>query len=316
MSSIRFIQIVLLLVVLGGCGKKETEDQTTQESEPEAEAQIPDTDIYLATVGIDDGQVTFGSILNLTDRPGYDNQPHFLPDGSGLLFTSIRDGKQADIYRLEYRGMKAVQVTDTPESEYSPTYLSGGGFSTVRVEEDGTQRLWRIGDGGDGAEVILSDVKGVGYHSWLDDTKLALFIVGDDEKDVPHSLHIADTMTGKSQKVLDNPGRALHPIPNDGGLSFIDKSDPKNWWIKRLDLNTLESTNLVKTLDGSEDFTWTPDGGIIMAEKQDLYYWPGSGPWKKVISLKGQVAGPITRVHINADGSRLALVAQTEQDGP
>ena len=44
----------------------------------------------------------------------------FLPDGSGLLFTSNRDGKQTDIYRYDIASARCHQVTRTPESEYSP----------------------------------------------------------------------------------------------------------------------------------------------------------------------------------------------------
>ena len=102
----------------------------------------PATDIYLMGVRMDGPSWQLGASLNITDRDGYDNQPHFLPDGSGLLYTSIRDG-QADVYRYEIGIGRSTRLTATTESEYSPTPLpSGDGFSTVRVEEDGTQRLW------------------------------------------------------------------------------------------------------------------------------------------------------------------------------
>ena len=306
----RAFTLLTACLVLTACGNKD-ESQTEAKEQASAAPPPPDTEIYLATIGFDGDQVTFGSILNLTKRPGYDNQPAFLPDGSGLLFTSMRDGKQTDIYRLEYRGMQAVQVTDTPESEYSPTPLPEGGFSTVRVEEDQTQRLWRMGDGGEGAEPILPEVTGVGYHGWLSGDRVALFVVGDEEKKVPHSLHLANVATGESNKLLDNPGRSLHAIPGDAnGLSFVDKSDPESWFIKRLDLNSMESSELVKTLDQSEDFVWTPSGGILMAKQAKIYHWPGTGDWREVIDLKGQVIGDITRVQLNQDASRLALVAQ------
>ncbi len=305
-------RVILPLVVclfLSACGGK---DKSQPESEEATTAPpLPDTEIYLATVGFDGNDVTFGSILNVTKRPGYDNQPAFLPDGSGLLFSSVQDGEQSDIYRLEYRGMQVVQVTDTPESEYSPTPLPGGGFSTVRVEEDGAQRLWRMGDGGEGGQPILPRTQSVGYHGWLGDDQVALFIVGDDERNIPHSLHLANVTTGESQHVLDNPGRALRAIPDDPkGLSYVDKSEATAWSIKRLDLNSLDSTELVKTLEGSEDFVWTPSGGILMAQKEKLYHWPGSGEWGEIIDLKGQVIGPITRIEINQEGSRLAIVAE------
>src|SRR5215813_5792800 len=74
----------------------------------------PATEIYLApftegeakttTVAIVSIQrlgVSVGKAVNITNNPGYDNQPFFLPDSSGLLFSSNRDGKQNDIYRYD-----------------------------------------------------------------------------------------------------------------------------------------------------------------------------------------------------------------------
>jgi Tol biopolymer transport system component len=62
----------------------------------------PGTDIFLAGIRIDRGRIGRISLetpVNFTNRPGYDNQPSFTPDGRAILFTSIRDGKQADTYR-------------------------------------------------------------------------------------------------------------------------------------------------------------------------------------------------------------------------
>ena len=50
----------------------------------------PGTDIWLATMTINpDGMPTLGELANITGRPGYDNQPHFWPDGSGFWFTVV-----------------------------------------------------------------------------------------------------------------------------------------------------------------------------------------------------------------------------------
>ena len=41
-----------------------------------------------------------GAAVNVTNRPGYDYQPSFSPDGGTMYFTSQRDG-QTDIYRYD-----------------------------------------------------------------------------------------------------------------------------------------------------------------------------------------------------------------------
>ncbi len=53
----------------------------------------PATDIFLAPLSISstDGRPTIGKPVNITSRPGYDNQPAFTPDSRSILFTSIHE---------------------------------------------------------------------------------------------------------------------------------------------------------------------------------------------------------------------------------
>jgi dipeptidyl aminopeptidase/acylaminoacyl peptidase len=121
---------------------------------PPAAQTPPATEIYLAPFSdakgktiqiaifvIDKEGVSVGKPINITNNPGYDNQPFFLPDSSGVLFSSRRDGQQNDIYRYDIGKKTVTQLTHTPENEYSPTVTPDGKtFSTVRGDE---QRLWR-----------------------------------------------------------------------------------------------------------------------------------------------------------------------------
>src|SRR6476660_844793 len=115
----------------------------------------PATEIYLAPfvegekkvtqigiITIERSGMSVGTAVNITNNPGYDNQPCFLPDSSGVLFSSNRDGKQNDIYRYDIATKAVTQLTHTPENEYSPTIMPDGKtFSTVRGDE---QRLWKF----------------------------------------------------------------------------------------------------------------------------------------------------------------------------
>src|ERR671914_787333 len=137
----------------------------------------PGTDIWLARL---DASGAISQPVNITNRPGYDNQPAFTPDGKVLLFTR-RDGEQTDIwaYDLTTRSSELSRITNTPESEYSPTVTPDGtGISVIRVEADGAQRLWRFTRDGQSPTLVLTNVKPVGYHAWGPDGQLALFILG------------------------------------------------------------------------------------------------------------------------------------------
>src|SRR5262249_19832508 len=143
------------------------------------------------------GQPAVARAVNITHTPGYDNQPSFTPDGAGLLFTSNRGGTQTDIYRYDIAAATTARLTDTPESEYSPTVTPDGKhLSVIRVEGDGTQRLWRFTLEGTEPELVLERVKPVGYHAWADDHTVALFVLGQ-----PTTLQLADTRSGNAVEV-------------------------------------------------------------------------------------------------------------------
>ncbi len=75
-------------------------------------APPPDTEIFLAPFSA--GADPVGRPVNISNSPGYDNQPSFTPDGGGILFTSIRGGgTQTDIYRYDVTSGATAQVTRT-----------------------------------------------------------------------------------------------------------------------------------------------------------------------------------------------------------
>ncbi len=272
---------------------------------------LPDVDIFLASLAQENGPVVLGGFTNVTARPGYDNQPSFSPDGSYFLYTSIDSTDQSDVFRYDIAARVIVRITDTPQSEYSPTVVPGGdGFSSVRVEMDETQRLWRFDLDGSNARVVLADVDSVGYHVWINEHELALFIVGE-----PHSLRIVDTRDGVEHVVALDIGRALHLIPGTGEVSFSRRVADENLMFFGLDPATGETRALGRAIEGSADCAWTPGGTQLMATGRTLYgrplRLPGSdaGTWRVVEKLIGADLAVITRIAVSPAGDYIALVA-------
>lgn len=265
----------------------------------------PGTDIYLAPLSIDDGAVTVGRPVNITSRPGYDNQPFFGPDGSFILFTSADTSGATDIYRYDIVAATVTRVTNTPESEYSPTVIEGGrSFSTVRVEADGAQRLWQFDIDGTLPRLVLTDVDSVGYHTWIDDRTLGLFVLGE-----PHTLRIADTRKDTDRIVAFDIGRCIHAVPGTSELSFVQITGDDESWITCFDTDSGEFVRLVTTLPGSQDYVWLPNGGMLMADDSVLFVWAGDDEWTEVDALGAYGITGITRLSVDASGEWLTLVA-------
>lgn len=269
--------------------------------------QPPGTDIYLVDLAVRDGRLQVGTPLNITDREGYDNQPAFTADGRSVLYTSIREDGQADIYRYEIARRAAVRVTRTVESEYSPTTMPDRrGISVVRVEPDSTQRLWRFGVGGEAPELLLTEIRPVGYHAWVDDNTVALFVLGS-----PATLQLADLRTGQAEVVAENIGRSLHRVPGRAAISFLRRTPAGERWIEEIDVVSRAVRSLVRPLERGEDFAWMPDGKLLMGQDSKLFLWDPAvgGDWREIADLGDAGIGEITRLAVSPLGDRLALVS-------
>jgi hypothetical protein len=304
-----FSRVALLFLLLILASHSAVMAQTRPTPTPVAATE----DIFVVDVTGNKGKLEFGQPANITDRAGYDNQPSFLPDGHSLLYTSLREGEQTDIYRYDFKTRRTTRLTSTPEGEYSPTLMPGGKFfSVIRVERDKTQRLWKFPLAGGEPSLVLPNIKPVGYHLWLDARTLALFILGADGK--PNTLQLAPTDNSFLDTIHVNIGRALHIIPGRAAFSFVHKISPDEWLIKAFDLKTKRSTILVKTLPGSEDLAWTPDGTILMAQDSKLFQYNPAAPaaeWQQIADFSSAGLKKITRLALSPKGNRLALVAQT-----
>jgi hypothetical protein len=163
---------------------------------------------------------------------------------------------------------------------------------------------------------VLADVKPVGYHAWADDHTLALFVLGQ-----PATLQLADTRTGKADVIARNIGRSLQRIPPagrvSGTISFVQRDpaaagngDPV-LSIRELDPKTRRVTPLVAAVAGAReaDCAWTPDGMLMMAEKDVLYGWRrGDREWRRLADLGALGFHGVTRLAISPAGDHIAMV--------
>lgn len=273
---------------------------------PRAAQGPPGTDIWLADLTLRDGHVALGTPVNVTARAGYDNQPAFLPDGSGLLYTRIGTDAQADVWRYDFATRSARAIITTPESEYSPTPIPGGDISVVRVERDSTQRLWRFDADGTNPTLLLERLKPVGYHAWTGERTLALFVLGS-----PNALVLATAGGERADTVARDIGRSPQSVPGRHAATFVQRVDSTESWLAEVDGETHAVRRLVRLPPGADFHAWTPGGLVLTSDGVTLYQWDShaAGPWVPVADLAALGLREVTRLAVSPGGDRLALVA-------
>jgi dipeptidyl aminopeptidase/acylaminoacyl peptidase len=260
-------------------------------------------DIFVVPI---DGKLV-GTPLRVTDREEYDNQPRFLPDGRSLVYTSMR-GETTDIFRYDIDTGKSAAIVSTPQSEYSPTPVPGrDAISVVRDYGELKQQLWSFPLDGGEPQLLLPDVNPVGYHAWVNEKRVILFVLGE-----PHTLQIATIGPGEGKVVGESPGRALDRIPGRSEMSYVDKSSEERWWLTAIEPATAEKRRLIAMHDEREDYAWAPDGEVWMGDGSKLYRWhpDGEDDWSLAIDLGEHGIDGITRLAFSPDGKTLAIVVE------
>lgn len=271
---------------------------------PAAQAQLPETDIYLLDLKITGDSVLTGKPENITHRKGYDNQPCFTPDGTAILYIADTDSGSTDIFSYSPENRSATRLTQTPESEFSPSLSADQDFLTVvRVDSDSGQRLYNYPFPGTDKPVLIKESDSVGYYCQLDRNTYALFILGE-----PVTLQLLDTRTGIRITVAEKIGRCIKTLPGKKEFYYSDKSSDSSWYINSMTFDGTEKKRIVPTLPGSEDFCILPDGSFLMGNKGRLYrYIPGTKQWNEIADLSMYLSD-FYRIVSDVAGRHLALV--------
>ncbi len=263
------------------------------------------TDVWVATIAENGSRITIGRPRNLTDRPGYDNQPSFTPAGDAILYTSIREDAQADIWQARLAGGADERMTGGPESEYSATpMLDGAHFSVIRVERDSTQRLWKFPFDRSGVpSLVLTALRPVGYHVWVGENVLGAFVLGS-----PNALVVVDARTEKADTVARNIGRALTRVPGRDAFTFAQMASDTNW-ISEVDVRTRAVRRIAPLPPRAEYHVWTPGGQLIVTSGSRLLLRV-DGRWDVLADFAELGVRGMSRLALSARGDRIAFVAE------
>ena len=281
-------------------------------------AQNLNYDIYIIDIKKQEvGGITFEKAVNISNHPGYDNQPSFTLDGKKVVYTAMTKDSTTDINSYSIEDKKNTYSNPSNlTSEYSPTSYNSLEILTVKVEKDKkTQRIWKESTTPKWtSNVFLKKVDSVGYFCLLPKNKIAAFILSS-KNELAHELRLIDTKTQKETFIDDSIGRCIRLSPDSSAIVYVKKGKDGKNKLMRYHFHDSSVTEMFETVEGAEDFLFYDNSRIWMAKDNVLYeYWMAAkfSYWaeKKEFSEKNSHLKTITRMNLSPDKSRLVLVAE------
>lgn len=267
------------------------------------------SEILLFDLSIKKGAVALSKPKNISNHKGYDNQPFFHPSKPIIYYASFDDSGRSNIKTYNHQTATTYYLTVTREREYSPTVTPDGEFISCIIQRDnGEQNLGQYPINGGEAKVLIKELI-IGYHAWVSNDQLLLFVLGDSTK--PNSLHYYNIKTGTDTILAINIGRSLHKIPGTNAMSFVQQLTGKESLVQKFDPALLSITTICSALLGQDHLTWLNDHMLIQSDGKTLFVNDISSNkgWQPV-TIKGDLSliKDISRLAVNKKASKIAVV--------
>jgi len=265
------------------------------------------TDVYLLDLSVKGGKITLAHPRNVSNKPGYDNQPFFHPTKPLLYYTAMMPGDQTDIWSYDLQKAVRTPVTLTPDSEYSPTVLPGQTYLSCIVQRkaNGDQDLVRyLLANPEQTEPILESKKTgkIGYQAWLTPDEVAVFVLG-----TPNTLHYINRKTGRDTVIAGQIGRSLHRIPGQRAFSFVEQKGD-TWLIRLYDPARNHVNDIAVSDPASEHYNAWLDSTTLL-ESRGTELWSFSTKTKQWTALTLPAELPRKKLsRMAVQGNHIALV--------
>lgn len=296
-----YLNFLTTLVLLTGFNLSAEEENTPVVSPP-------DSEVHVFNLTIKDGRYQLGNGLNISNNVGYDNQPYFTNKSKTMLFVSVRDGKQTDVFEYDLKSKQTVQLTSTPHSEYSPK-TSNDNKNITFVSEGGVpyQTVWTLDRTTGENSWLLNSKEPVGYYSVNDQNGDVLFW-----SRYGWSVQYLNIKRDEARFVS---GHAIpsspQQIPNSEKFSFVHRQTNGVVWIKAFNPKDFSVTPIAPIFGSNHDYTWAPNGDIVRVENNQLFIWPKENKgfnWQTGQDLNEFFKGKTSRLAISPNGKYIALV--------
>ena len=268
-------------------------------------AQAPNSEVYLLNVSKKNGGFVFSNGRNISNSPGYDNQPSFTLDNRSILFTSNRRQNNFDIYEYSISDRGISPVITSGDNEYSAREIDQNTVAFVREGRDQLMTVVKY-DRASKTESLAFKVKDpIAYYAFNKK--------GDALVWVRYAFWMRWVNTEKSiNRFVANYAQPSvpHLIPGSDSFSFMVRRPDDSLWIMEFNPENQALRPIVQAKDGKKDYCWMADGSLLTASGSVLYRFDEKvdKAWVKIADLESFGIKNITRMAASGDGRRIAVV--------
>ena len=154
---------------------------------------------------------------------------------------------------------------------------------------------------------MLLDTLEVAYFAFFDHDRIVASVLAANQL----NLVVANLKTKKVTPYIENSGRSIHNIPQSTSVSYTLSNEDKNIEVYILDLDQGAESYFVCQLPvGVKDHCWITNSQLLLGSGSKIYLYDmfGTQQWEQVADLGQYAITDITRVTVNPQGNKIALV--------
>ena len=270
------------------------------------------TEVFVMDLEFSENNFNIKKIKNISNNPGYDSQSFFINNEQIVYARTYND--QTDITKYNLKDESQINLSETKiGGEYSPQKIPNSNYYTaVRFDTTGLQRLYKYDSKTKQSSLLIENLQ-VAYYSFFDENRLLSSVLSGANLDLVYS----DISKKSNDTLLVKVGRSIHKVPNTiNTMSYTSVNDEGNMDVYQLDISTLESFFVSQLPVGIQDHIWLDESTLLIGSLDKLFLLDlfGNGEWKLVADLSKYNIRDITRLAVNPDGSKLAMVAELKPE--
>jgi Tol biopolymer transport system component len=269
-------------------------------------AQQPNPEIFLFSVERNADKFTFTGGKNITNNPGYDNQPSFSLDNRSLLFTSTRTGKDTNIYEYLLADGKTVQLTTSEDNEYTPKEFDANTLNFIREGKGQEMTVYKYDRQTKQESPALKNKEPVAYYAFNSKGDALVWIR------YAYFIHWVNPEKNINKFVTDY-GQPSTPqrIPGTDNFTFMKRLPNDELWIMEFNPSNQAVRPIVQPKDSKLTYCWMPDGSLLTGSGTKLFRFDEKTDktWVQIADLSSFGIKDIGRVAVSPDGKNLAVVS-------